>query len=49
MSNRKLSRRDALKAGALGTVGLAAGSGGLSLGALGQAAKTPPQQTHNKR
>jgi FtsP/CotA-like multicopper oxidase with cupredoxin domain len=36
MTNRKLSRRDALRAGALGTVGLAAGAGGLSLPALGQ-------------
>ena len=36
MTNRKLSRRDALRAGALGTVGLAAGTGGLSLPALGQ-------------
>ena len=36
MTDRKLSRRDALRAGALGTVGLAAGTGGLSLPALGQ-------------
>ena len=36
MTDRKLSRRDALRAGALGTVGLAAGTGGLSLNALGQ-------------
>jgi len=37
MTDRKLSRRDALRAGALGTVGLAAGAGGLSLPALSQA------------
>jgi FtsP/CotA-like multicopper oxidase with cupredoxin domain len=37
MTNRRLSRRDALRAGALGTVGLAAGAGGLSRPALGQA------------
>ena len=40
MTNRKLSRRDALRAGAIGTVGLAAGAGGLSLPALGQGPAT---------
>ena len=41
MTHRKLSRRDALRAGALGTVGLATGAGGLSIQAVGQA---PPAQ-----
>ena len=45
MSKRKLSRRDALRAGALGTVGLAAGTGGLSLQALGQ---TPQGQASSR-
>ena len=45
MSNRKVSRRDALRAGALGTVGLAAGAGGISLQALGQDA-APQSPTH---
>ena len=49
MSNRKVSRRDALRAGALGTVGLAAGAGGLSLQGLGQssAAQSPTQGSHH--
>ena len=49
MGNRKVSRRDALRAGALGTVGLAAGAGGLSLQALGQgtAAQSPTQGSHH--
>ncbi|MGH7578993.1 MAG: multicopper oxidase domain-containing protein [Gemmatimonadales bacterium] len=45
MSNRNVSRRDALRAGALGTVGLAAGAGGLSLQALGQGG-APQSPTH---
>ena len=49
MPDRKVSRRDALRAGALGTVGLAAGAGGISLQALGQASATrsPTQESHH--
>ncbi len=49
MPDRKVSRRDALRAGALGTVGLAAGAGGLALQGLGQAtaAQAPTQGSHH--
>jgi FtsP/CotA-like multicopper oxidase with cupredoxin domain len=45
MSDRKLSRRELLKAGALGTVGLAAGGGAASQPALVQGDSAGPQ-TH---